>query len=170
MVSRRRFAIATGAACALLIACSGRVTPDSASPADAGLDTSTPSASPTDAGSQPDAARKAPAPTTLCADGGSSCAAAKACASDLVGWLDDGTESPGAHVFSQEQDALAFVRSLGFQGALTGDYVEFNANGEPHVFASLDDGAYVVVNGAIDPSVYRAIVRYGQCAEDAATE
>jgi hypothetical protein len=165
MVSRRRLAVIAHAACTLLVACSGRVTAESAPPADAGVEASSPS--------QPakDAASRDVVYSGVCANGASSCAAAKACASNVVYWLDDGTMSPGVHVFAREEDAVAYVRSLGFQGALAGDYVEFSAGGDPYAFAPLDDNnAFVVVDGAVAPSVYAGVVRYAQCAEDAATE
>jgi hypothetical protein len=94
--------------------------------------------------------------------------------------LDIGGGYPGVHVFPREPDAVAYVRSLGFQGPLTGNYVEFTAGGAPYVFAALyNDYVFVVVDGTVAPDFYGGVVRYAQCtdsqdasadADDAAAE
>lgn len=133
--------------------------------------------------SSPDAVHGEPAPTDAnsvdvfhysppCSDAGSSCGRAKLCVQDILFGLDTGDISPGVHPFVQEQDAAAYARSLGFQGALTGDYVEFTSGGDPYVFAQLDAQTFAVVDGAIAPDVYAGIVRYEQCTypEDGSTD
>ncbi len=170
-------AIIAGGTCTLMVACSGLVAPESVPAADAD-ETISPPLPVTDAMGPTDAAAE-PAPTDassrevlgFCA--GSSCADAKACAEDIEGALDDGSVVPGVRTFTREQDAVTYVRSLGFQGPLTGTYAEFTAGGDPYVLAQLDAGTVVtVVNGAVAPDAYSGVVRYVQCTDsgDASTE
>jgi hypothetical protein len=177
-------AVVAAGACTLLVACTGLVAPEAAPAADGGLETGSPppatdAMSPLDAASEP-APRDAPSREVLGFCAGSSCADAKLCAEDIAYSLDDGSGYPGVHGFTREQDAVAYARSLGFQGPLTGNPVEFAAGGDPYVFAQLFAGTvFTVVDGTVAPDAYSGVVLYVQCtdsqdasadAEDAATE